>query len=90
MLLLLTNKDTTTGDTGIVYKNGMEPRSPDFGSGLGNLTTITWLSRVGRTLHSMGKMEGTLGRSETDETGQRSRIGLEEGKSLTHKKDFQI
>ena len=44
----------------------------------------TWLSRVGRTLHSMGKMEGTLGRRETDETGQRSRIGL--GESLSHKR----
>ena len=41
-------------------------------------TPSTWLSRVGRTLHSMGKMEGTLGRRETEETGQRSRIGLEE------------
>lgn len=28
----------------------------------------------------MGKMEGTLGRRETEETGQRSRIGLEEGR----------
>ena len=42
----------------------------------------TWLSKVGRTLHSMGKMEGALGRRETDETGQRSRIGLEEGKII--------
>ena len=48
----------------------------------------TWLSRVGRTLHSMGKMEGTLGRRETDETGQRSRIGLEEGEIIEPQKGF--
>ena len=48
----------------------------------------TWLSRVGRTLQSMGKMEDTLGKREMEGTGQRSRIGLEERRVVDPERGF--
>ena len=36
----------------------------------------------------MGKMVGTLGRRETDETGQRSRIGLEKRRIFEPQRGF--